>query len=124
MIAVRSPTFLAAAALLTACAGGGSPTADTATAADIAAGEALFAASCAECHGPTGEGTDEGPPLVDDVYRPGHHGDGAFLAAVRRGVPEHHWDFGPMEPVAGIGDDEVDDIIAFVRTLQRQAGID
>ncbi len=61
---------------------------------------------------------------MDPIYRPGHHADGAFLVAVRAGVRQHHWDFGPMPSVAGLSDQDVADITAHVRRLQEAAGID
>lgn len=92
-------------------------------AADPTRGESLFAAHCAVCHGPLGDGTDQGPPLVHVVYEPGHHGDEAFQIAVSRGVAPHHWNFGPMEPIEGLDRQDVADITAYVRELQREAGI-
>ncbi len=92
-------------------------------AGDPARGADLYAATCAECHGPNATGSDSGPPLVDDIYRPNHHADSAFLLAVRRGVPQHHWRFGVMPPQEGLSDADVADITAYIRDLQRQAGI-
>lgn len=107
--------------LLAACAS--APAVDISD-GDAASGAATFRANCASCHGPDAAGTAAGPPLVDEVYRPGHHGDGAFLIAVRRGVPQHHWDFGSMPAIPGLSDEDVADIVAYVRGLQRAAGID
>lgn len=91
--------------------------------AELAAGETAFDANCAQCHGRAALGTDQGPPLVHRVYEPSHHGDAAFRLAVQRGVRPHHWRFGPMPPVPGLSDADVDDIIAYVRWLQRKAGV-
>ena len=63
-------------------------------------GEQLFAVNCAGCHGANAAGSDKGPTLISPIYRPGHHGDAAFQRAVREGVPQHHWFFGDMPPVA------------------------
>ena len=90
---------------------------------DPVAGAALYADNCASCHGADLQGTDSGPPHLHPVYEPGHHGDVAFQRAVQLGAPQHHWDFGPMPPVEGLSDAEVDDIIAYVRQEQRAAGI-
>ena len=68
-------------------------------------------------------GTDQGPPLVHDYYRPGHHSDGAFYAAVRLGVRQHHWSFGDMPPQEGLSDSDTNDSVAYVRNLQANAGI-
>ena len=57
------------------------------------------------------------------LYEPGHHPDFAFRNAVKNGVIAHHWDFGDMPPVTGLSEDEVTQIIAYVRDLQRKGGI-
>ena len=90
---------------------------------DLARGEQLFDNNCAVCHGVQGTGTTVGPPLVHVVYEPGHHSDEAFRRAVAEGSPQHHWDYGDMPAVPGLSDDEVEDIIGYVRELQREAGI-
>lgn len=87
-------------------------------------GEGLFRENCAVCHGDNAAGRDGvGPPLVHRIYEPGHHADGSFLLAVLRGVRAHHWTFGDMPPVEGVKQDDVERIIAYVRTLQRANGI-
>ncbi|MDX1485982.1 MAG: cytochrome c [Alphaproteobacteria bacterium] len=86
-------------------------------------GAALFAKNCAGCHGEAALGSYKGPPLIHKIYEPSHHGDGAFYRAVRKGVRPHHWRFGPMPPIPGISDEEIRRIIAYVRELQRAAGI-
>ena len=85
--------------------------------------EALFGQSCASCHGSRASGSELGPPLVHHVYRPSHHADAAFHLAVLRGVRAHHWNFGDMPPVAGVTADQTRAITAYLRWLQRQAGI-
>lgn len=89
----------------------------------VARGEALFASNCVACHGEQGTGTTAGPPLVHEIYEPGHHPDASFQRAVAEGVAPHHWDFGPMPAVPGLDEDQVADITAYVRALQRDAGI-
>ena len=86
-------------------------------------GATLFAENCARCHGDAGDGTNMGPPLVHKLYEPGHHPDFSFQRAVKNGVIAHHWDFGDMPPVAGLSEDEVTQIIAYIRGLQREGGI-
>jgi len=91
---------------------------------EASAGEALFNANCASCHGKNAAGQDGvAPPLVHVIYEPNHHGDAAFHIAAQRGVRAHHWPFGDMPPVEGVSDGEVDKIVAYVRTLQRANGI-
>ena len=87
------------------------------------AGEALFGSNCAACHGAGASGTGQGPSLLAGVYHPGHHADFSFVNAVRLGVPRHHWSFGDMPPVPGLADDEVRQIICYVRELQRANGL-
>ncbi len=86
-------------------------------------GEELFRARCSRCHGEAGRGTEQGPPLVHKTYRPGHHTDMAFHLAVKDGVKQHHWRFGDMPPVEGVSPEEAGHIIAYVRELQRRAGV-
>lgn len=115
------PAFL----FLAAC----SPAPDTVEvdeqdAALVERGEPLYQANCAECHGSDLRGTDQGPSHLSVVYEPNHHGDGAFLAAVSRGSPSHHWNFGSMPPIAGLSQEDVAAITAFVREQQRINGFE
>jgi mono/diheme cytochrome c family protein len=90
----------------------------------VASGDVLYQASCAECHGSDLRGTDKGPSHLSVVYVPGHHGDEAFLVAIRAGTREHHWNFGNMESVDGLSDNDITAIIAFVRENQRIEGFE
>ncbi len=108
---------------LSACGTGNDGGGDASGAPDAGRGAQLFANNCAVCHGPVGDGTTTGPPLVHEIYEPGHHSDEAFQVAVARGVQPHHWDFGPMPPVPGLDRGDVADIVAHVRALQQAAGI-
>jgi mono/diheme cytochrome c family protein len=110
-----------------ACASGGAAAGsdiDEQDAAMVEAGSALYEAHCAQCHGSDLRGSDEGPSHLSEVYEPDHHGDGAFLLAVRYGVRAHHWPFGDMEPVEGLTDGDVAAIVAFVRERQRIEGFE
>lgn len=90
-----------------------------------AMGERAFAALCAVCHGTNAAGRDGiAPPLVHRIYHPGHHSDAAFHIAVQNGVRAHHWSFGNMPPIEGVTRAEVETIIAYVRALQRENGIE
>ena len=93
------------------------------TPTELAKGEALFLAHCARCHGLRAVGTNNGPPLVHKIYEPNHHGDLSFHRAVQMGVVAHHWSFGNMPRIEGVGPGEVDAIVAYIRWLQRQTGI-
>ena len=90
---------------------------------EFQAGETTFNANCAACHGKQAAGTDHGPPLVHKVYEPNHHGDPAFLRAATNGVTAHHWQFGNMPKIESVTPGDVDQIVKYVRWLQRQAGI-
>jgi mono/diheme cytochrome c family protein len=90
---------------------------------ETVAGRVVFEGTCATCHGIEGTGTEQGPPLVHQYYRPGHHADGAFTLAIRNGVQPHHWDFGPMPPQPGLSDQDIADVTAYVREIQQAAGI-
>lgn len=88
-------------------------------------GKTAFDAICAACHGTNAAGRQGmGPPFVHPIYRPGHHGDMAFQIAVRQGVRAHHWPFGDMPPQTGLTEADVQNIVAYVRALQRANGID
>lgn len=91
--------------------------------AAAARGQATFERNCSTCHGRNAAGTDQGPPLVHQIYEPSHHADLAFLLAARNGVRAHHWRFGNMPPVEGVAETEIEGIVAYVRELQRANGI-
>lgn len=48
----------------------------------------------------------------------------AFQMAVAQGVRAHHWPFGDMPPQAGLTREDVGNIVAYVRALQRANGIE
>ncbi len=87
------------------------------------AGLSLFEQNCATCHGINGAGSDNGPPLMHDIYNPGHHPDEAFYSAVRQGVPRHHWPYGNMPKQPQVSTEEVAKIVQYVRELQKANGI-
>ncbi len=78
---------------------------------------------CASCHGVNAAGTAKGPTFLHRVYHPGHHADGAFLLAARRGARRHHWNFGDMKPVEGVTDRQIESIVGYVRALQKVNGV-
>lgn len=87
-------------------------------------GADVYAASCASCHGADLRGTDKGPSHLSIVYEPNHHGDDAFRSAIANGAPQHHWNFGDMEPIEGLSGDQVEAVIAFVRAEQQRVGFE
>jgi len=86
-------------------------------------GQKLFKANCSACHGKNATGTGNGPNLIQNIYRPGLHADGAFFIAAKNGVRAHHWQFGSMPPVAGVEKQQVARIVEYVRALQRANSI-
>ena len=116
--------------LAVACGGTGPATDDAGTGIPVqdpelvAVGDDLYEVHCASCHGADLRGTDEGPSHLSVVYEPGHHGDASFFLAVRNGVPQHHFTFGPMAPIPGLSDPEIEAIVALVRENQRINGFE
>ena len=86
-------------------------------------GMAAFEAYCVECHGKNAAGTEKGPPLMHFIYRPSHHGDFSFVRAITVGVPQHHWLFGSMPPQPRLEPEEIDQIIVYIREIQRANGV-
>jgi len=86
-------------------------------------GKTAFDANCAKCHGPNASGTAKGPPLIHNIYNPGHHADGAFYRAVKKGARQHHWPYGNMPPQPQVNDDQIGAIVKYVRELQSANGI-
>ncbi len=87
-------------------------------------GKRAYEAVCAKCHGTNAQGKQGiAPPLVHKIYEPGHHGDMAFVLAAQNGVRAHHWKFGNMPAVEGVTKADVLGIVAYVRALQRENGI-
>lgn len=91
--------------------------------AEAEAGEVLFKANCMACHGERASGTNLGPPLIHDIYNPGHHSDEAFYLAAATGVRQHHWPYGDMPPQPQVSREEVTKIIRYIREVQEANGI-
>jgi mono/diheme cytochrome c family protein len=90
--------------------------------ADPQRGAGSYATHCQGCHGPSVLGSALGPPLLHATYVPSHHADFAFYSAVKNGVLQHHWEFGDMPPLPHVPPEQVADITAYVRALQRKHG--
>lgn len=105
----------------------GAPTVNVVVPAEFsklaADGRILFDGTCAACHGRNAAGTDRGPPLVHDLYNPGHHGDDSFVFAAQMGVRSHHWPYGDMPPQPHITEPQARAIARYVRELQAVNGI-
>ena len=87
--------------------------------ADVRQGKKLFEANCAVCHGKTARGTNQGPPLIHEVYKPSHHSDLAFYRAVKDGSRAHHWNFGDMPAQPQVSPEQAGHIVGYVRKIQR-----
>jgi mono/diheme cytochrome c family protein len=84
-------------------------------------GAATYRANCAQCHGGDLSGTDRGPSLLEPVYGPDQLTDAEFADAIRNGVDEQLWNFGPMPANGAIGDEQIAALIEFVRSEQAGA---
>lgn len=100
-----------------------SPADPSALPAGLDHGAERYDALCSGCHGVRAAGTQQGPPLVHDLYVRSHHRDSAFRRAINQGVEAHHWPFGNMPPVAGVSTEDAEEIINYIRALQSAAGI-
>jgi mono/diheme cytochrome c family protein len=81
-------------------------------AGDVASGQELFAARCAACHGPEGEGTGIAPEALNDADWLADHSDEDLREAVLEGVD------GSMPAFSQLSDQEVLDLIALLRSWQ------
>lgn len=81
-------------------------------AGDVAAGEVVYAASCAGCHGADGEGTVIAPQAFDDASLLAGLTDEELETTIREGVP------GKMPPFDSLSDEEILDLIALLRSWQ------
>ncbi len=89
------------------------------------AGEELYNLSCAACHGVDVRGKEGiAPSFVNTIYQPKFHADGAFYIAVQSGVRAHHYGFGSMPAIEGVEREDVATIIAYIRAIQRENGIE
>ena len=80
-------------------------------------GKTVFEAKCQPCHGPNGEGK----AAIAKMYKVEMHrlgskeiqakSDAEFKKTITTGQ-------GKMKPVGGLSDKQVEDVIAFVRTLK------
>jgi mono/diheme cytochrome c family protein len=87
-------------------------------AADAAAGKAVYERKCKMCHGAAGEGNPGMAKALNITIPPLGSGDVQKLsdADLKKVITEGK---GKMKPVAGLSDAEVDNVIAYVRTLKQ-----
>lgn len=110
-LVVGAASTMALATIGAACGADGPRTA-------LDRGEAIYQANCAQCHGGDLAGTERGPSLLEPIYGPEQLTDDEFADAIRSGVDEERWDFGPMPANGAISDEQIDLILTFVRTQQ------
>lgn len=101
-----------------------SATESTSAQASSSEGQTIYENKCASCHGPNLRGTNKGPSLLSIIYEPSHHPDEAIRSAVRNGAVQHHWPYGNMPPVENITDEEIDQVIKFIRSEQESKGFE
>jgi len=110
---------------LTACGGSPAPTPTPTTRGDVAAGQELFAATCAACHGPGGEGVPNlGKDMTASEFIAGKTDD-ELVGFIKTGRPPDdplNTTGVAMLPKGGnpaLSDEDLYDIVAFIRTLQQ-----
>ena len=69
---------------------------------------ALPRAGAAQCHGDDLAGTDRGPSLLEPIYGPDQLSDAEVADAIRNGVDEELWEFGPMPANGAISDAQIE----------------
>ena len=81
-------------------------------------GKAIFEAKCQACHGPNGEGKPAIAKMFNVTMRPfaskevQDRPDADFKKIITTGN-------GKMKPISGLADKQIDDVIAFIRTLKQ-----
>lgn len=87
-------------------------------AADAEAGKATFTKKCKTCHGAEGQGNAGMAKVlkVDIKHLGSAEVQAKSDADIKKSVLEG---FGKMKPVKGLADGDIDDVIAFVRTIKQ-----
>lgn len=81
-------------------------------AGDIANGQAIYATNCAPCHGAEGEGTAIAPDALNDATLLAALTDEDLTTTIRSGIS------GKMPASSNLGDQDVLDVIAVLRSWQ------
>jgi len=89
---------------------------------DAAAGAVVYEQGCAGCHGDDGSGADAGPGLLVPEYSLPGFDDTALVTAIVKGVAADEGRYGGMPRIRGLSEQDLADLIAFVRGLQHEAG--
>ncbi|MEZ5239447.1 MAG: cytochrome c [Microthrixaceae bacterium] len=126
----RPPKLAAALALLaalsfTACGNDGSDQASAPVGAgDPEAGEQVYGDFCGACHGRDFEGSVQGPSHLDPHFEPATTSDEDYRNAIRNGVDQSAFDFGPMPAIRSLDDQQIADVIAYIRSVQQERGFE
>ena len=81
-------------------------------AADAAAGKAVFAAKCKSCHGAEGEGNAAVAKMLKVDIKPLSQSTADVKTVVTSGQ-------GKMKPVATVTGADLDNVVAYVKTLKK-----
>jgi alcohol dehydrogenase (cytochrome c) len=84
----------------------------TFAAQNVDAGRKSFETRCARCHGADGNGGEMGPPITLRLWNQSHE---QLVKLVHEGLPVRG-----MPPTPDISDSELEELIKFLRTIQRQ----
>lgn len=110
-------------ALTAACGNSGDDNSAASVAVgDPAAGEQTYTDFCGACHGRDFEGSVQGPSHLDAVYDPATTTDADFRDAIRNGAERTNYDSGNMPPIRSLDDQQIADVIAYVRSVQEERG--
>jgi cytochrome c553 len=87
-------------------------------AADAAAGHAAFDKKCKICHGATGEGNPGMAKALNTTIQPLSSPEVQKLsdADIKKVITQGK---GKMKPIQGLSDTDMDNVIAFIRTLKK-----
>ena len=86
-------------------------------------GGIAFIEECAGCHGRLAQGTDRGPNLIHPDYGPGNRSDAQIRQVVREGVPTRRRDYVDMLPTTNLSEHKLEQMVTYLREIQRMNGI-
>lgn len=122
-IPVGVVVLAAVVAVVLVATGGSDDPPGPGSAEEVARGEEVFDQSCATCHGPEARGGLAGPPLTHEIYA--ELTDADIRTVIAQGKPPTNWPQfeAGMAPVPNLSEAEVAAVIAYVRSVQREAGL-
>jgi len=88
-------------------------------------GRIIVNEQCAECHGEDATGNSRnGPPLMHPMYREEIFPDFHFRRVLKEGRPSRAWQFGPMPAQPQLSDEDITNVIAFIREVHDATGVE